>query len=136
MQPESAPLTPATFLTEGRVDRSVYYDILTDTWTCVTDGVGGVFGEGIYRFDDVDVTVEHNLKRELNLTNGDPLSAEYTITQNMRLGREGWWTNSDIVVTQTADEEYFYLKGYMDVTANEEKAFHKVWDQKIKRFGM
>ena len=76
------------------------------------------------------------LKRELNLTNGDPLSAEYTITQNMRLGREGWWTNSDIVVTQTADEEYFYLKGYMDVTANEEKAFHKVWDQKIKRFGM
>lgn len=136
MQPESAPLTPATFLTEGRVDRSVSYDIVNDTWTCITDGVGGVFGEGIYRFDDIDVTVEHNLKRELTLSNKDPLSAKYTITQNMRLGREGWWTNSDIIVTQTSDKEYFYLTGKMDVTLNDEKTFEKVWDKKIKRNGI
>lgn len=136
MEPKCAPLTPITLLSEGHVDRSVSYDILTDTWTCITDGVGGVFGEGVYRFDEIDVTVEHNLKRELTLCNADPLSACYTIYQKMKVGREGWWIDADIVVTQTSDKEYFYLKGEMDVTENEAPAFNRKWDTKIKRNGL
>lgn len=136
MNPESAPLTPTTFLSEGRVDRNIFYDILTDTWTCVTDGVGGVFGEGVYRFDDVDVTVEHNCKRELILSNSDPLSAEYTIYQKMKVGREGWWVDADIEVTQTADKENFYITGFMDVKENEDKVFRKEYDFKIDRRGL
>ena len=114
MNPMCAPLTPMTTLSEGRVDRSVSYDILKDTWTCITDGVGGVFGEGIYRFDDIRTVVEHNLKRELTLCNKDPLSAKYTIYQKMKNGREGWLMDTDIVVTQTADEEYFLLDRIYD----------------------
>ena len=136
MQPQSAAPTPATWLSEGKVDRTISYDILGDTWTCITDGVGGVFGEGIYRFDDIDVTVEHNLKRELKLCNADPLSAFYTITQNLRLGREGWWTNSDIAVTQNSDLENFYIKGEMTTTLNDEVVFTKKWDYKVKRNGL
>lgn len=136
MSPKCAPLTPMTILSEGRVDRTVSYDILKDQWTCITDGVGGVFGEGVYRFDDIDVTVEHNLKRELILSNKDPLSAKYTIYQNMKLGRDGWWTNSDIVTTQTADLKYFYLTGTMNVTLNGKEIFKKKWDTKIPRNGL
>lgn len=136
MEPKCAPLTPTTWLSEGHVDRTISYDILTDTWTCITDGVGGVFGEGVYRFDEIDVTVEHNLKRELKLCNEDPLSASYTIYQKMKVGREGWWIDADIVVTQTSDKDYFYLKGEMDVTENETPAFNRKWDRKIKRNGM
>ena len=72
LQPQSAPKTPLTLLKKGRVDRKISYDILSDTWTCVTDGVGGVFGEGVYRFDAVDVLVWHNLKRKLSIKNDDP----------------------------------------------------------------
>lgn len=136
MNPECAPLTPTTWLSEGRVDRNVSYDILTDTWTCITDGVGGVFGEGVYRFDEVDVMVEHNLKRELTLTNGDPLSAKYTIYQQMRLGRDGWMTDADIVVTQTSDIENFYITGYMKVKENDEEVFDRKYDFKVKRNGL
>ncbi|MEH7746634.1 CocE/NonD family hydrolase, partial [Neobacillus drentensis] len=136
MSPQSAPLTPITLLSEGKVDRSISYDLVTDTWTCITDGVGGVFGEGVYRFDEIDVTVEHNLKRELTLSNGDPLSAKYTIYQNMRIGREGWWIDADITVTQTSDGENFIIVGEMDVKENDEPAFQKNWDQKIKRVGL
>ncbi|MEA0563098.1 CocE/NonD family hydrolase [Lysinibacillus irui] len=136
MIPESAPLTPITILQEGRVDRSISYDILADTWTCITDGVGGVFGEGIYRFDDIDVTVEHNLKRELTLTNADPLSGKYTIYQKMKIGREGWWIDADIIVTQTSDLENFKIVGEMAIKENDEQVFHKEWDQKIKRHGL
>lgn len=135
MRAQSAPATPTTTLKPGYVDREVTYDLVSDTWTSVTDGVGGVFGEGIYRFDDIDVTVEHNMRRVLTLSNRDPLSAKYTITQNMRLGREGWWTNSDITVTQTCDAEYFYITGRMESTENDVPAFSKTWDAKIPRNG-
>lgn len=136
MSPESAPLTPITILQEGRVDRSIAYDIVNDMWTCITDGVGGVFGEGVYRFDEIDVTVEHNLKRELTLSNCDPLSANYTIYQKMKIGREGWWIDADITISQSADLDYFYLVGEMDIKENNDPAFHKKWDQKIKRVGL
>lgn len=136
MEPQSAPDTPATFLEEGRVDRSIHYDIVTDTWTCITNGVGGVFGEGVYRFDDIDVTVEHNLKRELILSNKDPLSAQYTIYQEMKIGREGWWIEADIVTKQTGDLENFYLETDMDVTENGKEVFNKRWDEKVERNGL
>lgn len=136
MNPMCAPLTPMTTLSEGHVDRSVSYDILKDTWTCITDGVGGVFGEGVYRFDDIGTVVEHNLKRELTLSNKDPLSAKYTIYQKMKNGRDGWLMDTDIVVTQTADEEYFYLTGYMTAKMNDEEVFHRDYDRKVKRNGL
>ncbi|WP_285398152.1 CocE/NonD family hydrolase [Lysinibacillus sp. fls2-241-R2A-57] len=136
MNPESAPLTPITILQEGRVDRSISYDILSDTWTCITDGIGGVFGEGIYRFDEIDVTVEHNLKRELTLSNSNPLSAKYTIFQKMKIGRDGWWIDANITITKTSDQENFKIVGEMDIKENDKYAFHKKWDQKIERFGL
>lgn len=136
MNPESAPLTPLTLLSEGHVDRSISYDILKDTWTCITNGVGGVFGEGVYRFDDIDVTVEHNLKRILTIKNGDPLSAKYTIEQQMRLGREGWWTNAIIVTTLTSDLDNFYIDSSMDITENDKPAFKKEWNETVKRIGL
>lgn len=136
MRPESAPKTPTTILSEGKVDRSVAYDILTDTWTCITNGSGGVFGEGIYRFDEIDVTVEHNLKRELVLSNRDPLSAKYTIQQEMKIGRSGWSIDADIVTTQRADKDYFYLTAYLDAKENGIPVFNKEWKKKIQRNGI
>jgi len=135
-EPKCAPLTPTTLLSEGKVDRSISYDILKDTWTCITDGVGGVFGEGIYRFDDVDVTVEHNLKRELVLNNQDPLSASYTIIQKMKIGREGWVIDADITVRQTSDLDNFILTGEMKVKENGSDVFEKEWNRKISRNGL
>lgn len=136
MDVKSAPLTPMTILSPGIVERSIKYDLVSDTWTSITDGVGGVFGEGIYKFDEIGTIVEHNLKRELTLCNKNPLSAKYTITQKMKNGRDGWLTDADIAVTQTADKEYFYLKGYMKVRINEELVFERVYDEKIKRNGI
>lgn len=134
--PESAALTPCTILNEGYVDRSISYNILADTWTCVTNGVGGVFGEGIYRFDDIDITVEHDLKRELTLSNRDSLSARYDLYQKMRLGREGWWMDSDIVVSMKGDRSNFYLSAKMNVKHNEEEVFTKTWNETIPRHGL
>ena len=135
MKPVSAAFTPCTTLSEGRVDRSVTYDIVNDAWTCITDGVGGVFGEGIYRFDDIGTVVEHNLKRELTLSNKDPLSARYVITQKMKIGREGWLADADIITEQTADHDYFYITCDIKVKEGTELIFDHKWDSKIERNG-
>ncbi|MFI3172691.1 MAG: CocE/NonD family hydrolase [Eubacteriales bacterium] len=136
MNPECAPLTPMTTLKGGYVDRSVSYDILKDEWTCITDGVGGVFGEGVYRFDDIDITIEHNLKRELTLSNKDPLSAKYRITQKLITGREGWLIDADYDLNQTADMDNFYLDGVVHITLNGEEIFDKTYHHAIPRNGM
>lgn len=135
-QPETASLTPITLLKEGSVDRNINYDFLSDTWTYTVDGVGGVFGEGIYRFDEVDVMVEHNLLKEMILTNNDPLSAKHKITQKMKIGREGWLIDADIVVSMHCDFNNFYFKGSMDIKENNKQVFTKEWDEVIKRNGL
>lgn len=131
--PQKAPPTPITKLTAGRVDRSVSYDIVRDAWTCVTDGVGGVFGEGVYRFDDIDTTIEHNLRRELTLSNRDPLSAHYVITQKFKTSRPGWNTQVDIVSEQRGDVGFLHLRSTMVARLEGEKVFERSWYERIPR---
>ncbi len=54
----------------------------------------------------------------------------------MKHGRDGWLTDTDIVVTQTADKEYFYLTGSMDAKINDEPVFHREYNEKVKRNGL
>ena len=70
------------------------------------------------------------------MSNKDPLSAKYTITQKMKTGRDGWLTDCDIVVTQTADKDNFYITGHMDASINDEHVFHRDYDYKVKRNGI
>lgn len=132
-QPETAANTPLTLLFPGRVERSLHYDVLTDTWTSVTEGIGGVFGEGVYRFDDIDTRVDHNLRRQLSVNNQDPLSAHYLLTQTMRIGREGWWTEAEIVLEMRSDLTHFMVSGNMKVKFNGEPVCDKEWQQRIAR---
>ena len=81
---------PVTKVAEGRMTRTVALDLLTGVATYVTHGEGGLFGEGAHRFDEIDTTVSHDLKRELTIGAEDPLTARYQLTQNYELGREGW----------------------------------------------
>ena len=118
------------------MDREITYDLVNDTWTSITDGVGGVFGEGVYRFDDIGTVVEHNLRRELTLSNRDPLSAKYRIVQKMRNGRPGWLIDCDIDLVQTSDMDNFYITGTMKARINDEDVFEKEFDYKVERHGI
>lgn len=131
--PEVAAATPKTVLIPGRVDRSVSYDIVRDTWTCLTDGVGGVFGEGIFRFDDIDTTIEHNLRRELTLSNRDPLSAQYRITQKFKWSRPQLVTDVDITSSQHSDADYLYIRSNIKARVNDEGVFEKNYFRRVRR---
>lgn len=132
-QPESAANTPLTVLSPGRVDRELHYDVVNDSWQSITNGVGGVFGEGVYRFDDIDTTVDHSLRRQLTVHNQDPLSAHYLLRQSMKIGREGWWTETDIVLEMRSDLTHFIVSGEMTVQHNGETVFTRDWSRRIAR---
>ncbi len=106
---------------------------MQDGWTSITNGVGGVFGEGVYRFDDIDTTVDHNLRRELTINNADPLSARYLLTQTMNIGREGWWIEAEITLEMRSDLTHFIVSGDMVVNLNGEEEFTKYWHERIER---
>ncbi|CAJ1028918.1 X-Pro dipeptidyl-peptidase (S15 family)/Prolyl oligopeptidase family/Serine aminopeptidase, S33/alpha/beta hydrolase fold/X-Pro dipeptidyl-peptidase C-terminal non-catalytic domain containing protein, putative [Leishmania lindenbergi] len=131
--PEVAASTPMTVISPGYVDRFVSYDIVRDTWTCVTSGVGGVFGEGIFRLDDIDTTLEHNLRRELTLSNRDPLSAHYTVTQKVKVNRPRCVTDVNITSTQHCDAEYLYIRSTIKATYNDEEVFEKNLFRRVRR---
>ena len=63
--PESAPRTPVSKVADGYLKREVHHDLMTGAVTYVTDGEGGVFGEGVLRFDEIDTVVNHAMRREL-----------------------------------------------------------------------
>lgn len=136
MNARSAMLTPTTLLSDGKIERQINYDVLEDEVTYITNGVGGVFGEGIYRFDEPNIRVEHNLKRILKIKGDDPLSASYEIIQTMKNGREDWDMHADIVTTLNADKDFFYLGGEFIAYLNQEKVFSRKYDYKLERYGL
>jgi hypothetical protein len=117
----------------GTIRRYSLQDHVSDETTYVTEGVGGLFGEGILRFDEIGTQLCHSLKRELIIRDDDPLSARYVLTQSYEMGREGW---KILVKTQTrmhADRESFYLSGSLVAYENGQVATKRDWNEKIAR---
>jgi putative CocE/NonD family hydrolase len=131
--PVHGPRTPITIVDPGSVRRFTMQDHVSGETTYVTEGVGGVFGEGILRFDAVDVEIAHGMKRELVIRDDDPLSARYVLTQSYEMGREGWRTLVNTRAQMHADRTNFYLSGTLTARLNGEVVAERTWDVAIAR---
>lgn len=129
----SAARTPTTKVAEGRMARTTSLDLLTDTATYVTEGEGGLFGEGVLRFDEIDTTLSHSLRRELTVRGDDPLSARYRLTESYEMGREGWQIRIEVKTAMQATATDFILEGELRASANGELAAERRWHEKIPR---
>lgn len=131
--PVHGPLTPITRIDPGVVRRYSVQNPVSGEMTYVTEGIGGVFGEGILRFEAVDVQVAHSLKRELTIRDADPLSARYVLTQSYEMGRDGWRTLVDTRAQMHSDRENFYLTGTLTARLNGEPVAERSWELVIAR---
>ncbi|MFE3838828.1 CocE/NonD family hydrolase [Pseudogemmobacter sonorensis] len=131
--PAHGPMTPMTQVDPGRVGRWSSFDHLTGVATYVTEGEGGLFGEGIVRFDEIDTTLAHNLRRELTIRPDDPLSARYVLTQSYEMGRESWLTRVETVTEMTSDAGFFHLKGSLVAFEGEARVAAREWSETIPR---
>ncbi len=131
--PAHGPLTPITQLDPGVVRRYTMQDAVSGENTYVTEGIGGVFGEGINRFDEVDITIAHNLKRTLTIRDEDPLSARYVLTQSYEMGRNGWRIRVETRAEMHSDLEQFFLIGTLTAFENGIQVAARDWDETIAR---
>ncbi|MGH8289735.1 MAG: CocE/NonD family hydrolase [Steroidobacteraceae bacterium] len=132
-RPVHGPQTPVTRIDPGVVRRFSIHDHVTGEATYVTEGIGGLFGEGILRFDEIDVQVAHSLKREFTIKNDDPLSARYVLTQTYDMGRDGWGTLINTRTEMRSDKGNFYVSGTLIARHNGEIVAERQWDAAIAR---
>jgi putative CocE/NonD family hydrolase len=131
--PAHGPFAAVTKLGESRLERHVTLDSLSGVATYVTVGEGGLFGEGVEHFDEIDMTVDHGLTRRLTVASDDPLSARSVITQSYEMGREGWWIRIDTEAEMTGTAETFRLTGTVRAFENGALVAERVWDEDFAR---
>jgi len=125
--PESAPRTPVSKVADGYLKREVHHDLMTGAMTYVTDGEGGVFGEGVLRFDEIDTVVNHAMRRELTIHPEDPLSAHYRIRQSYDQKRDGWDIRIETETVMTSTKRELILTGKMDAFENGKRVASRNW---------
>ncbi len=134
LPPTHGTFTPTTLVREGQLQRFASLDLLNDEMTYVTDGRGGVFGEGVLRFDDIDVTLSHDLKRIMTIKGNDPLSACADVTQRYEMIVAGKAFASDITTRLTADHDHFLMQASLAVFEDDAKVFERIWEERFARF--
>jgi predicted acyl esterase len=131
--PQRGAAAPSTKTAEGRMKRIAALDLLTGVACYVTHGEGGLFGEGAHRFDEIDTTVAHDLKREFSIGADDPLTARYRLTQSYELGREGWRIRIETTTSMRATATDFLLQGQLRAYENDALAATRDFDETIPR---
>jgi hypothetical protein len=92
--------------------------------------VGGLGGT---RYDEIDTTVDHHVRRVSTVHADDPLSARATMTQSYAFGRDGWRIRLESTVEMTATADSFRLTGTLDAYENDVLAASRRWDETIPR---
>jgi hypothetical protein len=131
--PLSAKPAPTSKIKEGRFTRTSSLDLMTRISTYVTHGEGGLFGEGVLRFDEIGTTVNHGLRRELTIGADDPLSARYMIKQEYELGREGWQIRIEVEAAMRSTATQFILDGHVRTFENGELSRSRDFAETIAR---
>jgi putative CocE/NonD family hydrolase len=131
--PAHGPMTPLTKIDPGVIRRHTVQNHVNGETTYITEGIGGVFGEGIIRFDEIDTQVAHSLKRELTIRDDDPLSARYILTQSYAMGRDGWRTHVDTRLEMRSDRQHFFVTGSLTAYENGQAVARRDWDEVIPR---
>ena len=131
--PAHGPFAPVTQLAQSRLARQVTLDSLTGEATYLTVGEGGLFGEGVQRFDEIDMLVNHGLTRRLTVSADDPLSARSLITQTYEMGRDGWRIRIETEAEMTGTAEAFRLTGAVRAFENGTLVAERAWDKAFQR---
>ena len=126
----SAPITQTG---KGMLRRYTLQDHMTGETTYVTETAGGLFGEGVLRYDEIGTELSQSVKRELTIRDDDPLSARYVITQSYEMGREGWRTSVRTRAEMRSDRENFYLSGEVAALEDGKEMAKRNWSETIRR---
>jgi putative CocE/NonD family hydrolase len=124
---------PMTQIGKGLVRRYTLQDHVTGETIYITEGEGGLFGEGVLRFDETGTELSQSIKRELTIRDDDPLSARYVITQSYEMGRDGWRIAVRTRTEMRSDRDNFHLSGDLTAFENGVAVAERRWSETIGR---
>ena len=131
--PTHASGTSRVHLADSRVERRLSLDLIGGRATYETVGEGGLFGEGVGRWTEIDTTVGHDLRRYLTVTDADALSATSTIEQTYRMERAGWSIRIETRTALTGTAEAFRMTGTLRAFENDALVCTRDWSESIPR---
>ena len=131
--PRHGPATPSTRLEAAHVARSTAFDVLTGTTTYTTRGQGGLFGEGVIRWDDIGTSLAHDLERTLTIGSDDPSSATARILQTYRIEGQGFAVRMESETGMRADRDAFTIVGRLTVFEGEQAVRSRAWSERVPR---
>lgn len=131
--PQRGPRTPVTVLRPGRMQRLSMLDHMSGTLTYLTEGEGGLFGEGVLRLDDIGTALAHDLTRRLSIGADDPLSATASIAQSYRIERGDWSIRIETAARLTGDDQAFTLTGMIEAFDSGVSVFRRDWTEHVLR---
>lgn len=131
--PISGVVAPTTLMQPGKFKRYFSVDLMANIASYITDAENGMVGEGVFQLDEIGMTLNHGLKRELSIQKEDPLSAVYILTQSYMMSREEWNTRIETKFNMTSTATHFNILGELDVYENDKPFAHRLFNESIKR---
>ncbi|MCG8618341.1 MAG: CocE/NonD family hydrolase [Desulfobacterales bacterium] len=127
-EPENAPALDQTWIRPAKGGWSVQEDMETGR---VTTHILDDYGDRVIHTHGLRTAFKGEEAWEI--LPDDPFSARATLTYETLTARDDWEIKTECVSTMTADDSYFYITATLKALENEEPAFHKSWNLKIKR---
>jgi putative CocE/NonD family hydrolase len=131
--PEQARQASVTLVKPGRATRTFSLDLVKDIATYRSVGEGGVFGQGVLRFDGTMTSLTHDVTREFVVNGDEPLSARHTVTQRYVIEWPGTEATIESAVELSSNATQFHLTGRLDVYENGHRFASRRFYQQIAR---
>ncbi|MGH6941515.1 CocE/NonD family hydrolase C-terminal non-catalytic domain-containing protein, partial [Hypericibacter sp.] len=117
-----------TILEEGAPHRTISTDVATGRtlYQRVDD-------TGLFRVDDIDLTIRIVRDHKSTILPDDPTSAKTVTHWKRSYGRGKWQVSAESWITLTSDRENFKVTATLDAFEGDRRIFSKNWDETIKR---
>ncbi|MBI2467721.1 MAG: CocE/NonD family hydrolase [Candidatus Rokubacteria bacterium] len=126
--PEQPPPLRTTVLEPARATRTNSHDIVGDV---VTQEV--VQDSGLYRLDDIDLTLRTVVTECYVIRSDDPLSARGEVASTVQMRRGDWRVEMRARTVLTSTGEAFRIQATLEAFEGEARAFAREFDRTIRR---
>jgi uncharacterized protein len=131
--PERADQPLVTLVRRGHAARTFSLDLINDIATYRSVGEGGVFGEGVLRFNETMTFLSHDVTREFTIHGDQPLSARSTVAQRYVVQWPGTEATIESAVELSSSATQFHLTGCLDVYENGQRFASRQFKERIDR---
>lgn len=126
--PEQPPPLRTTVLEPARATRTNSHDVVGDV---VTQEV--VQDSGLYRLDDIDLTLRTVVTERYVIRPDDPLSARGEVASTVQMRRGDWRVEMRARTVLTSTGEAFRIQATLEAFESETRAFAREFDRTIRR---